>query len=86
MRERRLGVRFRRQVPIGPSIADSACLEKKLVVEIDGSVHDFQDETRRTQFLESRGFTVLRFTNDEVEEIGVGETIKAWLSGEETDT
>ena len=86
LRKRRLGVRFRRQVPIGPYIADFACLAKKLVVEIDGSVHDFQDDTRRTAFLEGRGFTVLRFSNDEVEEIGVGHTIKAWLEGEDADS
>jgi len=51
----------------------------RLVVEIDGSVHDFSDETVRTGYLESRGFTVLRFTNDEVEEYGVEGTILNWL-------
>lgn len=79
IRKRQTGVRFRRQVPIGPFIVDFACLNPKVIVEIDGSVHDWQDETRRTTFLESKGFTVLRFTNDDVEEGGVGEYIRWWM-------
>ena len=61
---------FRRQVPLGPYFADFACLGLKLVVELDGSQHARQDrlahDLARTRYLESRGFRVLRFWNDDV--------------------
>ena len=63
--KRQLGVRFRRQVPIGQWIADFACFDPMLVIEIDGAFHDV-DETVRTAYLESMGFTVLRLDNDEI--------------------
>jgi very-short-patch-repair endonuclease len=62
------GHRFRRQVPIGPYIADFACLAAKLIVEVDGGQH-FDDEPydrRRTAWLEERGYRVLRFGNIDV--------------------
>ncbi|HKQ26742.1 MAG TPA: DUF559 domain-containing protein [Burkholderiales bacterium] len=69
LRNRQLsGFKFRRQHPIGPYIADFACLNPKLVIELDGRLHDKRytyDETR-TRFLESNGFTVLRFRNIEI--------------------
>ena len=62
------GTRFRRQVPIGPYIADFACLKTKLVVELDGSQHAdrtvYDDE--RTAFLNARNFRVLRFWNGQL--------------------
>ena len=58
--------RFRRQVPIGLWIADFACLELKIVVEVDDSSHYWRDETDRTAYLESRGFGILRFSNHEI--------------------
>jgi very-short-patch-repair endonuclease len=62
------GHRFRRQVPIGPYIVDFACLGARLVIEVDGSQHfDEADADReRTEWLEARGYRVLRFWNDEV--------------------
>jgi very-short-patch-repair endonuclease len=62
------GYRFRRQVPIGRFMADFVCHEAKLIVEIDGGQHDPSSETeaRRTRFLESEGYCVLRFWNNEV--------------------
>ena len=66
IRRKQLGVRFRRQVPIGPYIADFACLNPRIVIEVDGSDHDWKDEEERTYFLESQGFTVLRINNREV--------------------
>ncbi|MCI0441106.1 MAG: endonuclease domain-containing protein [Chloroflexi bacterium] len=62
------GQRFRRQHPIGPYIVDFFCFEKKLIVEIDGGQHSEQVEydTQRTRWLESRGFRVLRFWNNQV--------------------
>ena len=62
------GSHFRRQVQIGPFIADFACHQLKLVIEIDGSQHGSQttnDETR-TRHLESEGYRVLRFWNNDV--------------------
>ncbi|HZU89931.1 MAG TPA: endonuclease domain-containing protein [Stellaceae bacterium] len=62
------GYRFRRQVPIGRFIADFVCHEVRLIVEIDGGQHDSaaEPEVRRTRFLESEGYCVLRFWNNEV--------------------
>lgn len=58
-----LGVKFRRQHPIGPYIVDFVCLSHGLVVEADGVTHDDIDvgyAAARDRFLRSRGFTVLR--------------------------
>jgi very-short-patch-repair endonuclease len=63
------GLKFRRQHPIGSYIVDFFCLEKRLIVEIDGSVHDQaleKNDHERQQALESQGFRVLRFSNEEV--------------------
>ena len=61
---------FRRQSVIGDYIADFACLSRQLVIEVDGEYH-FTDEQQlldeaRTEFLNKRGFYVMRFTNQEV--------------------
>ena len=65
---RLMGLKFRRQIPIGPFIADFACPSKRLIVEADGSQHaDNMDyDTKRTVFLEQSGWTVLRFWNDDI--------------------
>jgi very-short-patch-repair endonuclease len=63
-----VGVKFRRQHPIGPYFADFACVSKKLVVEIDGEHHAFQVEAdaSRTAAMEQRGWRVARFWANEV--------------------
>ncbi len=60
--------KFRRQQVIEPYIVDFVCLERKLVVEIDGGQHAERqkEDARRTAFLESAGFHVIRFWNNEV--------------------
>jgi len=60
--------KFRRQHVVGRYIVDFVCLEKKLVVEIDGSQHIDQQlyDQQRTRYLVSKGFKVIRFWNDEV--------------------
>jgi len=67
---RLMGLGFRRQVPIGPYIVDFACPTHRLVVEVDGSQHaDAENLARdgvRTAYLQGRGWTVLRFWNDDV--------------------
>jgi len=61
------GCKFRRQRPIGPHIVDFACIEKKLVVELDGSQHlDAPGDDERTGFIEESGFKVVRFWDSEV--------------------
>ena len=60
--------RFRRQRPIGKYIVDFICLEAKLIVELDGGQHanDVAYDERRTAFLRSLGYRVLRIWNNEV--------------------
>lgn len=87
LRGRRLaGIKFRQQHPIGPYFADFACLSAKLVIEIDGEHHAFQQQrdTRRTAFMESRGWRVLRFWAVEVLESpeGIWVAIEAALKGQ----
>ena len=68
----KIGMRFRRQHPIGPFIADFACPLLRLVVEIDGGTHSTDAEVaydrRREAFINSRGWRVIRFQNWEVYE------------------
>lgn len=62
------GFRFRRQRPIGPYIVDFVCLSARLVIEVDGGQHadDVAWDTARTRWLESQGYRVIRFWNNEV--------------------
>jgi very-short-patch-repair endonuclease len=61
---------FRRQTPIGNYIADFVAHSCRLIVEVDGESHDFEErlrrDARRDQWFGSRGYRVLRFTNDDV--------------------
>jgi very-short-patch-repair endonuclease len=68
LRDRRLvGFKFRRQVPIGRYVADFACFEAKLIVELDGSQHVNNDHDRRRDAdLTARGFEVLRIWNSDL--------------------
>ncbi len=68
LRDRRLnGLKFRRQVPLGPYVADFACFDPKVIVEADGTQHagSAHDQARDAWF-RRRGFVVLRFWNHEV--------------------
>ena len=62
------GFKFRRQIAIPPFIADFLCPTKGLIVEIDGWTHDAQRDHRRDDFLASRDYNTLRFSNTEVME------------------
>ena len=77
VRNRRfLGLKFNRQFPLYFEfdeketfyIADFYCFEKKLIIELDGKIHDFQKnrDTLRTEIINSRGIVVIRFRNEEV--------------------
>ena len=62
------GAKFKRQFPVGPYIVDFVCFEARLVVEVDGSQHALHEneDAIRTEFLESKGLSVIRFTNIDV--------------------
>lgn len=65
------GFRFRRQHTIGPYIADFACLELRIVIELDGNQHGADNGARdaiRDGYITNEGWTVLRFWNNEVYE------------------
>jgi very-short-patch-repair endonuclease len=68
LRNDELGVSFRRQHAIGQYIADFCSPKAKLIIELDGSQHLEQEEydSERTKFLESHGYKVLRFWNNDV--------------------
>lgn len=62
------GHKFRRQYPLGRYIVDFVCLERKLIVEVDGSQHSERkvEDTIRSQWLRNKGFRVVRFWNNEI--------------------
>ena len=66
------GLKFRRQHPVPPYILDFAERKLKLAVEIDGVTHETPQEltydAKRTEFLNSKGWTVMRFSNTDVAE------------------
>ena len=68
LRNNKLGVRFKAQHPIDLFIADFYCHQVKLVVEVDGSIHNLQADydEGRTEEIERFGIVVIRFANDEV--------------------
>ena len=70
LRSQQLGYKFRRQVPIDRFIADFACIEAKLVIEVDGGQHNRQIHVERdrdrTAAIEAAGYLVMRFWNNEV--------------------
>ncbi len=61
------GAKFRRQHPIGPYVVDFICINEKLIIELDGSQHQQQQDydAQRTAFLEQAGYRVLRFWDDD---------------------
>jgi len=79
-----MGLKFKRQKPLGRYIADFVCEERKLIIELDGGQHAEQAtyDTKRDDWLRSQGYVVLRFWNNEVmgELEGVLEKIRLTLS------
>ena len=70
LRNRRLaGFKFKRQVPIGPFIVDFLCYQKNLIIEFDGGQHQLESgqqyDQKRTAYLQTKGYKVLRFWNHE---------------------
>ena len=72
IRDKKLGVKFKRQHSIGGYILDFYCSEKKLIVELDGEIHNTKEareyDAVRNKYFESLGYKTLRFLNREVEE------------------
>ncbi|WP_153947606.1 endonuclease domain-containing protein [Cupriavidus sp. U2] len=67
LRARRfLGLKFKRQKPVGPYIADFICMEHKLIVEADGGQHGSLRDFDRDIWLREQGYTVLRVWNNEI--------------------
>jgi very-short-patch-repair endonuclease len=71
LRDRRLAdLKFVRQEPLGPFVADFVCREEKLVVEVDGATHSTDEEIerdrRREAYLRSKGYRVVRIHNGDV--------------------
>ena len=71
LRSRRLGFKFRRQVPLYGYVVDFACIERKVVVEVDGGQHASEEGRAAVRVRDARlaetGFRVLRFWNDQVD-------------------
>lgn len=65
-----LGLKFKRQVPLDKYIVDFCCQEKKLIIELDGGQHNQENQNRRDlerqNYLEARGYKVLRFWNNDL--------------------
>jgi very-short-patch-repair endonuclease len=67
LRNRQLnGVKFRQQVEIDGYVVDFLCPEKRLIIEVDGAQHTPEHDARRTAFLESQGFCIIRLWNIDV--------------------
>ena len=69
LRDRQLGgYKFRRQHPIGTFVVDFVCLEKELVIEVDGGQHakQLEPDVKRSDYLKEKGYRILRFWNNEV--------------------
>lgn len=77
------GAKFPRQQPIGPLVVDFVCQQQRLIVEADGGQHSGNPkDSRRTAFLEGKGYRVLRFWNNDIlaNLDGVAQIIAAALS------
>ncbi len=69
LKTKKLGFKFRQQHPIDNYIVDFVCLSKKLIIEVDGEIHKLQkeeDQERQVLLQEKKGYTFLRFSNDEI--------------------
>ncbi len=62
------GYKFRRQVPVGPYFVDFLCMPARLAVEVDGPLHDDDSDQRKSDWLEAKGYRVLRIPVSDVDE------------------
>ena len=81
------GLKFRRQVPIGNYVADFVCEIHNIIIELDGGQHNENinviSDAERTEFLNSLGYKVIRFWNNDIDNNieGVFEVLKAEFNG-----
>jgi len=61
-----MGLKFKRQKPVGSYIADFVCLEIKLIIEADGGQHGNEADAKRDAWFKAQSFTVLRFWNNDI--------------------
>jgi len=86
------GTHFRRQVPFGSYVVDFCCHAARLIIEVDGGQHNTSEgqeaDTVRTRWLESSGYRILRFWNNDVlgNTVGVIEAIQSALNNTPTPT
>jgi very-short-patch-repair endonuclease len=73
------GYKFRRQKPIGPYIVDFVCLEKKIIIEVDGGQHssNIDSDTLREDYLKKKGYKILRVWNHDV--LRNTESVLGWI-------
>jgi len=91
LRNRELGGwKFKRQYPVGPFIVDFICLEKNVVIEVDGGQHaeDEESDLQRSTYLKKMGYRLFRFWNNQVlrETEAVLEAIFATLAAEKQNS
>ncbi|MFC3440882.1 endonuclease domain-containing protein [Sphingobium rhizovicinum] len=82
LRNRQLdGFKFRRQATIGPFVVDFLCIERRLIIELDGGQHDEGKDAARSAWLQAKGYRLLRIWNHEAIENfdGVMEAIRLVL-------
>jgi len=79
LRDERLGIKFRRQHSIGGYIVDFYCPKKRLIIEIDGEVHNNSETNKydeiRDKYFKELYYIVLRFSNDRIEKV-IDEVLK----------
>lgn len=89
LKSQKLGYKFRRQEPLGPYIVDFLCVDKKLIIEVDGGSHATDEakeyDKKREAYFRNHGLKILRFENHTVRSNmhGVIDTILHALYGEE---
>jgi very-short-patch-repair endonuclease len=83
------GMKFRRQVPVGPYIADFACIERRIVIELDGRPHEEPEQQvhdrRRDAWFETNGWQVLRLDNERVIGGAALNDLAKWLRAPSSD-
>jgi very-short-patch-repair endonuclease len=71
LRDRKMGVKFRRQHSLSGYILDFYCADKKIIIELDGEIHDAKEEKEydviRDKYFKGLGYIILRFKNREIE-------------------
>jgi len=90
LRRKNTGFKIKRQQPVDGYIADFVCIEKRVIIEVDGGIHqnpnNIKQDEERTRILKTQGYDVIRFTNEEILEnaINVADKIKEYLENKAT--